>query len=413
VFDHYFCPRVVARLRASPDASWLGSFLAVLHERGHARSSVQVYVREAELFGLWLRSRRRQLGTVTDADMRAFVARPPRSRPRRTAGAAVRRLLRHLRDRELVPRPPARFPASIERVVRQYDSHLQDVVGAAPATRLYCRRYAGDFLHAVFADQPIRWSVVRVQHVRSFVFEFGRSGRLAAARVGGVAIRCFLRWLEFRGRVGPHLAAAVPRFPGWRLATLPPTLTEPQLASILASFDRTTPVGRRDYAMAALLIDLGMRAGDVAELRVVDIELDAGVLRLGGGKSRRERVLPMTTRVRRAIGDYLRRGRPATEDPHLFVRHRLPFGVAVNRELVRGVIRRAYAAVPGCEALTGTHVLRHTAASRLLRAGADLKRIADILGHRSLDTTAVYAKIDDDRLITVALPWPAIREGQP
>ena len=121
----------------------------------------------------------------------------------------------------------------------------------------------------------------------------------------------------------------------------------------------------------------------------------------------------MTQRVCRAIRAYLRHGRPRSADQHLFLRHRTPAGVGVSRELIRAVVRRAFAQVVGCEGQTGTHILRHTAATRLHRAGADLKRVADILGHRSIDTVAIYAKVDLDRLLGVALPWPTAGEVQP
>jgi integrase/recombinase XerD len=412
MFDDYFCPRVVARLRASPDTNWLASFVVALHSRGHARLSVQYYVREAELFGLWLRKRRRHLSSVTIDDLRAFASRPPLGRPRRTAFAAGRHLLQHLRGRRLVPPPAAQFSASVERNVAAYDVYLRDVNGLAPATRLYCRRYAREFLRSVFGIGPIRWSRLRVEHVRSFIAGYGRSGRTASAQVAGGALRSLLRWLQFHGRIGAASLAAIPRFPRWRLATLPSILTDQQLAAILASFDQATAVGRRDYAMAVCLIDLGLRVGDLADLLLIDVDFVNGTLRLGAGKPRRERALPLTDRVRRAIHDYVRRDRPPTSDQHLFLRHRLPVGTGVSREVIRAVIRRAYATVPGCEHLTGTHILRHSAASRLLRAGADLKRIADILGHRSIDTTAIYTKIDEDNLATVAMPWPIIGEEQ-
>jgi site-specific recombinase XerD len=133
-----------------------------------------------------------------------------------------------------------------------------------------------------------------------------------------------------------------------------------------------------------------------------------GTLRLVAGKTRRDRLLPMPPSVRRAVLHYIRHDRP-TPGEHLFVRHRIPFGEPVTRELVRGVIRRAYARVAGCERLTGTHILRHTAASRLLRAGADLKQIADLFGHCCIDTTAIYAKVDVVHLATVAMPWPGTK----
>ena len=410
MFERYFCQRVVARLRASPDAEWLASFLVTLHSRGHARLSIQSYIREAELFGEWLRTHRRRLVSVTDDDVRTYASRPPLCRLRNTTFAAGRRLLRHLRSRCLVPPPISRFSANIERVVTAFDAYLHNVAGMAPATRLYCRRYAREFLHSVFGTGPIRWTRLRVDHVQSFVAGYGQTGRTPSACVAGGAIRNLLRWLQFKGRIGSDLLAAIPHFPRWRLTTLPHILTDQQLNAILATFDQAKPVGRRDYAMAVCMIDLGLRVGDVADLALADVDHANGILRLGAGKSRRERTLPLHERVRRAINDYIRRDRPPTPDRHLFVRHRVPVGTAVSREVVRAVIRRAYAVVPGCEHLTGTHILRHTTASRLLRAGADLKRIADILGHRSIDTTAIYTKIDEDRLAAVAMPWPIFKE---
>lgn len=412
MFDLYFCPRVAKRLRTSPDADWLGSLLAVLHRDGYARLTVQSYLRKAELFGRWLRRHCRSLATVTDADVQTFAIRPPLRQLRCNARSAGHHLLRHLRDRGLAPLRPAPASARIERVVAAYDAHLRDAAGLPGATRLYRRRYAREFLCAVFGTGPIRWPRLRSDHVREFVAGYGRTGRVATAQVAAGGLRSFLRWLQFLGRTGPALVAAVPLFPRWRLAALPPVLTDEQLAGLLARFDRSTPVGRRDHAIAVCLIDLGLRVGEVADLTLDDVDAAAGTLRLAAGKPRRERVLPMPDRVCRAVLDYVRRDRPETTARHLFVRHRLPLGAPVTRELVRGVIRRAYAAVPGCEGLTGTHILRHTAASRL-RAGADLKRIADILGHRSIDTTAAYAKVDVERLATVALPWPTAGEVRP
>jgi site-specific recombinase XerD len=194
---------------------------------------------------------------------------------------------------------------------------------------------------------------------------------------------------------------------------LPLVLDDNQYREFLAAFDRTSSVGRRDYALAVCMGDLGLRAAEVAELTIDDVEETAGTLQVAAGKTRRGRILPMTQRVRQAIIAYLRRGRPASADQHLFLRHRTPIGGGVSRELIRGVVRRAFAKVIGCEEQTGTHILRHTAATRLHRAGADIKRVADILGHRSIDTTAIYVKVDLDRLSGVALAWPTSGEVRP
>jgi len=413
MFDVYFCPRVVRRLRARPLTTVLESFLIYLHHRGHTRNTIQTYIRAAELFTVWLRRRRRSLASINEADVRSFACQQrPGQRPCANSQAALRRLLRHLRDEGLAhPRPTTVKPA-VERLIAQYDAHLRDVAGLAPATRLYRRRYALEFIQFVFGARLVRWTRVRPHHVRAFIARYGQNGRVAAAQVAAGSLRSFLRWLQFHGRTNRDLVATIPRFPRWRLASLPNVMTDAQLHAFLATFDRSTPTGRRDCAMALCMVDLGLRVSEVACLAIDDFEEASSTLRLVGGKSRRDRVLPLPRRVRQAVTTYIRRDRPKTDDRHLFLRHRLPFGVAITRELVRGMIRRAYAAVPGCQRWTGTHVLRHTAATRLHRAGADVKRVADILGHQSIDTTAIYTKVDLPRLREVALPWPVVKEVQ-
>jgi site-specific recombinase XerD len=186
-------------------------------------------------------------------------------------------------------------------------------------------------------------------------------------------------------------------------------MTDRQLQEFLATFDRTTAVGRRDYAMALCQAILGLRVSEVAVLRLEDIDWRAGTLRVVSSKTHRAREVPLVARVGRAIAQYLRRGRPATACRNLFVRHRLLHGTPVTKALIREVMRSAYAKVDGCRHLTGTHVLRHTAATRMHQRGASLKELADVLGHRSIETTALYAKVDLPRLAAVALPWPEIQ----
>jgi site-specific recombinase XerD len=409
MFERYFCPRVVTRLRAGPDAEWLESFLLHLHRCGHARLTVQTYVRQAELFAGWLRRRRRDIAAVTDDDVRAFG----HHRPSKCRWSALGKLLTHLRGVRVVPLPPVPDADPVDRVIGEYDTHLRDAAGLADATRLYYRRYADEFLRSACDTGPIRWTRLRPEHVRAFIAGYGADGRLAAAAVAAGAIRRFLRWLEFRGRVDPALVAAVPAVRRWRHAGFPQPLTDDQYRAVLATCDRSTPTGRRDYAMLVCMGDLGLRCGEVAALTLGDLDTTVGTLRIAAGKSRRARVLPLPDRVRKAVATYVRRDRPPTGEPRLFLRDRFPAGGGVTKHIVRQAARRAFARVPGCERQTGTHILRHTAATRLHRAGADLKRVADILGHRSLDTTAGYAKVDRARLDAVARPWPTAPEVRP
>jgi site-specific recombinase XerD len=201
---------------------------------------------------------------------------------------------------------------------------------------------------------------------------------------------------------------AVPRAAQWRLATIPQVLSTEQLATLLSAFDRSSASGRRDYAIALCFARLGLRASEVAAVRLDDINWRASVLTVAAGKSRRVDRLPLPAPVATAVAAYLRRGRPATSVREVFVHHRAPIGAPLGATGVRGAMRRAYQRAGFDPRMTGTHVLRRTVATRLLRAGASMKEIADVLRHRALDTTAIYAKVDLPALRMVALPWPEV-----
>jgi integrase len=201
-----------------------------------------------------------------------------------------------------------------------------------------------------------------------------------------------------------HLAFAVPTVANRRLSTLPPVLSEADIQRQLRSFDHSAPSGKRAYAMARCLIDLGLRAHDVARLCLEDIDWQNGTIRLAANKSRRTDVLPLPVETGRAIADYLRTERPTTANRAVFVRHVAPYDEPIGPGVVRNVIVAAFRRCGWSH--YHVHILRHTTASRLLAAGTPLKEIADILRHRSLNTTAIYTKVDTNRLAAVALPWP-------
>jgi integrase len=202
------------------------------------------------------------------------------------------------------------------------------------------------------------------------------------------------------------LVAAVPTVAQWRLDTVPAHLTPEEVALFLGAFDLQSATGQRSYAMARCLLDMALRAGEVAAMQLDDLNWSAGTLTIGRGKSRRADVLPLPAATGKAIVQYLRGSRPRSTNRSLFLRHRAPFHAPITAEFVRGAVRRAFACCGLDNRFTGTHVLRHTAAMRMRCAGATLKEIADVLRHRSLDTTTIYSKVDLPRLAAVAAPWP-------
>jgi len=414
MLDQYFRrPRVRTRLRANRLGAWIEAYVDYLDHRGHAPGTIQQYVQGVEHFGVWLASQQIAIDNVTRATIDSFLhdhlpncqCATPAPTCLYQVRAALVHLLRVPSGRPSNPQPvPQLTPVTV--VLGHYGSYLRDTCGLAESTCRYRTRYAREFLQGKFGDGPVRWGRLRPEDLMAFTAGYASRCRPGSAQVAATSLRSLLRFLQLRGDCEPRLIAAVPHVPSWRLDHVPRTLTDEQLGQFLACFDRCTPTGRRDYAMALCQVDLGLRVSEVSTLHIEDVNWREATLRIVGGKAGRTRVLPLTERVGRAIAAYLRNGRPATICRRLFVRHTVPVGTAIGTELIRGSIRHAFAQVAGCGHWTGTHALRHTAATRLHRHGATLKEVADLLGHRSIDTTAIYTKVDLPTLATVALPWP-------
>jgi len=174
----------------------------------------------------------------------------------------------------------------------------------------------------------------------------------------------------------------------------------------MSTFGNNGVPRQRDYAIMRCLVDLGLRSCEVAALRLDDIDWKNGTVTIRLGKSQRANLLPLPAVTGQAIADYLHKARPTTESRAVFVRHRAPLDVPVDASVIRSVVRLAKARSGLSGRLHGPHRLRHSAATRMLQGGATLKEIADVLRHRSLDTTSIYAKVDWTRLSAIAQPWP-------
>jgi site-specific recombinase XerD len=230
-----------------------------------------------------------------------------------------------------------------------------------------------------------------------------RGYKPGTASVIATALRSYLKFLQFRGDIDPSLVWTIPSPPQWRLQDYPNVLSDIQVTALMNSFDLTHPAGLRDSAMALCMLHMGLRAGEVANLALDDLNWRIYIRR---DKSRTCRELPLLNGFGNALVNYLKRGRPTCTSQKVFVRHTVPVGISMNAENVRGAIRRAYERAGFPRQWTGTHILRHTAATRMLNKGATLKEVADVLGHKSIDTTVIYTKVDITRLQTVSQPWP-------
>ncbi len=222
--------------------------------------------------------------------------------------------------------PPRSVPVSrfVHDELQLFDAYLQDVQGLAPATRLYRLRYVREFLLARFAWEPIALERIKPDDICRFVIDRAEGCQPRTAGIIGDCLRSYLRFRRIQGDPTEPLIAAVPRVAYWRLSTLPDSLTDSELAVLVKSFDRTRPTGRRDYAIVRCLVDLGLRASEVASIHLDDLDWRKGTLLIAKAKAKRTTLLPLPVETGQAISDYLRFGRPSTASRALFVRHRAP-----------------------------------------------------------------------------------------
>jgi integrase/recombinase XerD len=220
------------------------------------------------------------------------------------------------------------------------------------------------------------------------------------------ALRGYLRFLAAAGLCRPGLDKAVPVVPQWRLSSLPRYLPGGDVERLIASCDLTKSHGIRDRAILLLLARLGLRAGDILTMRLDDIAWDDGTLRVSG-KGRREIRLPLPQDAGDALLEYLSRARPRVDDDRIFLRSSAPYQPFSGSSVVSGIVRLALVRAGIADAPSwGANLLRHSAATSMLRAGASLDAVGTILRHRSVDTTAHYAKVDIAMLQQIAQPWP-------
>jgi site-specific recombinase XerD len=225
------------------------------------------------------------------------------------------------------------------------------------------------------------------------------------AKLMTCALRSFLQYARYRGEIGLDLAAAVPVVPNWSMPSIPRAISPDQVRQLLASIDQRTAVGRRDYAILLLLARLGLRSSEVVGLELDDIDWNHSTLTVRGkGGLRHE--LPLSPEVGQAIATYLSDDRPASTSRRVFLRAKAPIRGFRNASGVGSIVRHALQRAGIKAPTSGTHQFRHGLATDLLRQGASLSEIGDVLGHRHPQTTMIYTKVDLEALRTLALPWP-------
>ncbi|MGR9108727.1 MAG: tyrosine-type recombinase/integrase [Gammaproteobacteria bacterium] len=408
------CPHPTTQrwLRDCPLTPYVSGYFDYLIERRYSGRITQKYIEGVAHLGRWMSQCHLTIDQLDEEAINRFLDEHlprcdcprPAFRSRSHLSAACAHLLRILRERGVVP-PPAILTAPLDEEIDRFDAHLRDVRGLADETRRNYRRIVHRLLEMRFGTAEIVFSALQPADVRQFIADqLGHKATPSNASVIATALRAYFR---YRGTCGNdvHALQGVIAIPAhWSLASLPRSLTADEIDRLLHAFPPGLPSCRRAYAMVRCALDMGLRASEIAKLALADIDWRAGMVTLRSTKSRREDILPLPVSTGQAIADYLHYERPRTTNPAVFVRRLAPHDVPIGPDAVRRLIRDAYRRIGLPHART--HALRHTLARQLLEQGSSLKEVADVLRHRSLDTSLIYAKLDSRRLAAVALPWP-------
>lgn len=384
---------VAAQVRMTgPLTRYVEGFAAALTAHGYTDLSLANQLRLMADLSRWLHAAKTEVDQIDHDVVARFLIKRRRTHTQFITERALAPLLRYLQDVGVVSVvAPDQRPEG--KLLREYERYLVEERAVLPARRNLCLAIAAEFLDGK------RAGALKAKDVTEFVD--ARAGRLGLPGVLS-ALRSVLRFLFVTSKTTLHLIYAVPAVPRWRLASLPKFLEPSELEAVLATCDRRTVVGCRDYAVLILLGRLGLRACEVSGLQLDDVDWTTGEI-LIRGKGRALSRLPLPVDIGEAVVAYLRRATRSKTTRAAFVRCRAPYD-AVKPGAIIAIARTALraAGIPN----GGAHRLRHTAATQMLRRGASLTEIAQVLRHRHVDTTAIYAKVDRDSLRSIAKIWP-------
>lgn len=354
--------------------------------------------------GRWLDAERLTAADFNESTVAPFcAARAAAGFTQKLYGRCFSLMFELLREEGVLAPLPAVVVSPLEALLTDYREWLIHEKDLAAMTVLRYEKLARRFLQVGQpAGELIDTGTLSGIHISAFVL--AESGRvsLGSARGRVAEMRSLLRYLYITDRTSWNLAGCVPSVGGWRDAHLPVSLSLEQVEAMVASCDRGTSTGRRDRAIMLLLARLGLRSIEVARLRLDDIDWRAGELTVRG-KARRRDLMPLPVDAGEALADYLHEGRPASPHREVFITERAP-RKPIPADLVGDVVRRAgrRANCPDGKA----HRLRHALATDMLAKDIPLLDIGQVLRHRDLATTAIYAKVDIGSLRGIAQDWP-------
>jgi integrase/recombinase XerD len=391
-----------------PLSAHILAFAQWARDQGYSWASRYRQVLLAACFSRWLGQQAISIRRVSaEQSARYLRSRARRAQIHRGDIAALSHFVDFLqRDGVIRPKKVApRRPSPVERETHAFETYLRDERMLAEATITYYVTFVREFLAHRFGRGRVRFARLCAGDVVRFVQRRASRLHLKRAKQLTTALRAFLRYVRYRGDFTQDLVTAVPSVANWSMPSIPRAIPEASVRQLLASINRQTARGRRDYAILLLLARLGLRASEVAFLELDDLNWEGGQVTVRGKRGTRA-ALPVPADVGAAIAAYLRHGRPRSACRRVFLRAHAPIRGFVGPSAIDCIVRDALERAGVNAPTKGAHQFRHGLATQMLRRGASLTEIGEVLRHRSPETTTIYAKVDLDALRTLALPWP-------
>lgn len=407
MLDDYFTrAEILRRHRAGFFGAHLDSYTSEAKAHGYPPKTVRSHCYLFRDFGRWLERRGWSIDELDDGVIREFRRKNQRSaRVRHVGTKPLQHLLEHLRARGVVPVQPAPTRTEAAALAHRFGEYLAHRRALMPTTVRRHVPVVQQFLESCFGGRPLQLHALGEKAITRFVLGTAERVTPRTHQTHMSVLRSFFRFLLEQGEIAADLTGVVPTVARWRLAGVPKYLSPKQVELVLASCDRDTDKGRRDFAILLLLARLGLRACEVTRLELDDIRWRTGELIVRGKGSTAE-ALPLVAEVGKALAAYVKQDRPKCDSRRVFTRMRAPITPIARKgtvtTIVRDAIIRAGFDVPN----RGAHVLRHSLATNMLRDGASMSEIAIVLRHRSPATTEIYAKVDIASLQRLAQPWP-------
>ena len=409
--EFFDSPFRIQELRDGPDGRLLDGFAQELCQAGYAEITARRHIRAAEHLIHWTGRKGTPIATLDERFAEDFVHHLDRCRCPRYGRThrldlqhGVRLFFGYLRRAGALMAPIAEESIEEPVLLVSFCRWMRQQRGTCDATLSGYSIPVRDLLKKLGEDP----GTFDAQNLRQFILDTSQRCGWASAKKCTTAVRMFLRFLIADGKCAAGLEGSIPVLAHWRLSSLPRYLQPEEVERVIASCDPATPAGKRDRAILLLLARLGLRAGDVVQLRLGDLDWKEAAISVSG-KGRRQTLMPLTQEIGDAIASYIKDGRPQTAVDVLFIRSRAPFRALADHCAVSMIAAQAmHRAGVVCPSRGAAHVLRHSVASSMLRQGASLQEIAGVLRHRSTATTEIYAKVDVITLRQIAQPWPEV-----